>query len=88
MLANCQKAVWKGTRRWTQNALDKTSERILNAQPADDDDDDDDGDVDVTVDDSGPSETRAPAEATEPVMKNESIKLEDSCPHPGLKQRV
>ncbi|KAK9417527.1 hypothetical protein SUNI508_08678 [Seiridium unicorne] len=85
-------AVWKGTRRWTQNALDKTSDRILNAQPIDDDDDDDEDDGIPAANDGDPAKTTEsaeasePAETNEPTMKDEYIKTEEDSPDPDPSQ--
>lgn len=76
---NAYKAVWKGTRRWTQHALDKTSERILNAQPIDDDDDDEDGEA---------PETAGSATSTQSATDDEPNKSDGFSDHPDIRQRV
>ncbi|KAH6656775.1 hypothetical protein BKA67DRAFT_655084 [Truncatella angustata] len=70
-------AVWKGTRKWTQKALDKTSERIMNAQPVDDDDDDDDVDEDAAERNGTPDTPNAAPETTEPVEATQPAATED-----------
>ncbi|KAF2994763.1 hypothetical protein E8E14_001171 [Neopestalotiopsis sp. 37M] len=79
-------AVWKGTRKWTQNALDKASERIVNAQPVDDDDDEDDG-LDSQ---DGVPKTEEAAEPTEPEvdeLREDFIRAEDLPSDSHLRQR-
>lgn len=88
-------AVWKGTRRWTQNALDKASERIVNAQPVEDDDDEDE-DSDAGVHNVDAQDRVPKTETTSGLTEEErledelleaSIKTEDFPPESHLRQR-
>jgi hypothetical protein len=93
MLTDFTKAVWKGTRRWTQKALDRTSERIMNAQPVDDDDDDNDDDDDydsdrAAVSDDSAQEATEPAETPAPDRGDEFAKAENFVPHADLRYRT
>lgn len=90
-----KQAVWKGTRRWTQNALDKASERIVNAQPVEDDDDEDE-DSDAGVHNVDAQDRVPKTETTSGLTEEErledelleaSIKTEDFPPESHLRQR-